>query len=323
MAIAGVHWLKRPRLRQCFHLAIATFVLLLLMPFFFTAAYAQARNAAPIIVSGAGRFDFRDNVTQKTLPVWYYLPKRIAAKEARILFVMHGTLRNGSEYRDQWATLAEKYGVLLLVPEFSKTDFPGGMYNRGNVMGENDDTSQPHSTWSFPVIERIFDYVRDATKNPAAAYDIYGHSAGGQFVHRLVLFLPAARIRYAVAANSGYYTLPELDSADSYPFSLKNAPATPDALKATLGAHLIILLGEKDIDPNDPDLYHSPEADKQGMIRFARGHTFFDAGRASASHFGTEFNWRLVTVPGVGHDNAKMAPAAATLLYGEPKPPLK
>ena len=283
---------------------------------------SSAQNA-PLVAGGANRFDYRDAVSGKTLPVWYYLPKRIAANEATILFVMHGTLRNGSEYRDQWAGLAEKYGVLLLVPEFSKEDFPGGKYNRGNVLGENDDDPQPRSTWSFPIIERLFDYVCAATKNPAATYDIYGHSAGGQFVHRLALFLPAARFRYAVAANSGYYTLPELDNADAYPFSLKRAPATAESLKAILGSHVVILLGEGDTDPKDPDLYHSPEADKQGMMRFARGHTFFDAGRASASKIGTEFNWRLVTVPGVGHDNAKMAPAAAALLYGEPKPPLK
>jgi methyltransferase (TIGR00027 family) len=42
-------------------------------------------------------------------------------------------------------------------------------------------------------------------KNPS--YFIYGHSEGGQFVHRLVLFLPDARFARAVAAkHSAFHT---------------------------------------------------------------------------------------------------------------------
>src|SRR5271155_4121645 len=42
-------------------------------------------------------------------------------------------------------------------------------------------------------------------------YYLYGHSAGGQFAHRLVLFMPNARYQRVVAANPGYYTMPQFN----------------------------------------------------------------------------------------------------------------
>ena len=46
-------------------------------------------------------------------------------------------------------------------------------------------------------------------------YALYGHSAGGQFVHRYVAFADAPRMESAVAANSGWYTMPD-DGAFPY-----------------------------------------------------------------------------------------------------------
>lgn len=272
-----------------------------------------------VIKLGKGRFSYTDPIVNpgKTLTVWYYLPVDKKADKTPILFVMHGTLRNGETYRDQWADLAQKYGVLLIVPEFSGDDYPSGKYNRGNVRGKDDEAPQPPETWTFAVIERLFDYIKKITGNGAKQYDIYGHSAGGQFVHRLALLMPAARYHRAVAANVGYYTLPTLDGPDPYPFSLKTTPATPATLKTDFGQELVVLLGENDTDTKDPDLYHSPQADKQGLFRFARGQYFYQMGKEAASVAKTKFQWRLITVPGVGHSNELMASAAAESLYGK------
>lgn len=279
---------------------------------------ARAGEAQPVTL-GKGRFSYTDPLVNpgKTLTVWYYLPVDKKVDRIPILFVMHGTLRNGETYRNQWVDLAQKYGVLLLVPEFSGDDYPGGKYNRGNVLGKDDEALQPSETWTFAVLERLFDYTKKITGNGAKQYDIYGHSAGGQFVHRLALFMPKARYRRAVAANAGYYTLPTVAGSDPYPFSLTGTPATAETMKTDLGRELVILLGEEDTDPKDPDLYHSPEADKQGLYRFARGQYFFKIGKESAEAARAKFGWKLVTVPGVGHSNERMAAAAAESLYGK------
>jgi pimeloyl-ACP methyl ester carboxylesterase len=47
--------------------------------------------------------------------------------------------------------------------------------------------------WALSAIEHLFDAVRQAAGLTTLTYDIIGHSAGGQFVQRLVLFVPGAR----------------------------------------------------------------------------------------------------------------------------------
>jgi hypothetical protein len=53
---------------------------------------------------------------------------------------------------------------------------------------------------------------------------------------------------------------------------------------------------------------------------FERGQTFFATARKYAEGIGARFAWELETVPGVGHSNRKMAPAAAKLLAADNSP---
>ena len=286
----------------------------------FAASENPAVLALPTFPVGKGGFAYREPTSSPyagiIIPVHTYRPENVDPKTTkRVLFVMHGTLRNGAEYRDKWMALADQYNVLVVVPEFTRRDFPGGMYNRGNVCGEDDKTPVSADRWTFPIIERIFSFFKMATQNPVSEYYLYGHSAGGQFVHRLVEFLPDARIARAVAANAGYYTLPD-KTEEAYPFSYTGTPNESQTIQKTIFAQpLTVLLGESDTDPNDPDLYHSSEVDKQGMTRYARGHYFYETAKRVAERDKRVLNWRLVTVPGVGHSNEKMAPAAARVLF--------
>ena len=54
---------------------------------------------------------------------------------------------------------------------------------------------------------------------------------------------------------------------------------------------------------------------QQGRHRLARGRTFFDAGLRLAAILQLPFGWQFETVPGVGHSNRLIAPAAATILF--------
>ena len=232
-----------------------------------------------------------------------------------VVFVMHGVRRNADEYRDQWHDLAEAHRFLLVVPEFSDANFPEAEgYNYGNVYGP-DGEIQPRSVWAFEAIEPIFDEVRRRFGVTAEGYALYGHSAGAQFVHRFLFHVPEARVTRAVAANAGWYTLPDLEMA--FPYGLQGSVVGSDRLRRALQLPLTVLLGEEDIDPEHPSLRRTPEALAQGPHRYARGQAFYESGRAAAQRLGVPFGWRLATVPGADHDNRKMAPAAVPYLLGE------
>ena len=87
----------------------------------------------------------------------------------------------------------------------------GGMF-QGNTLLDR-------SEWTFSLIKSVFDTVRKDTGSSRTKYDMWGHSAGAQFVHRYVTFMPDTRVDRAVSANAGWYTLPDVDVA--YPYGLK------------------------------------------------------------------------------------------------------
>ena len=258
----------------------------------------------------SGSFEFRGYgpLSDRPLKVWYDAPAGDLTS-VKVLVVMHGQSRTGQAYRDSWIDDARRVGALLVVPEFSEAFYPGSdAYNLGNMEHE------PESRWSFSLIEPLFDHIRADTGNRTDGYYLYGHSAGAQFVHRFLLFKPDNRVKRAVAANAGWYTTPEAQVAFTY--GLRGSPATDAGLRRALATPLTVLLGENDTDPNDSDLRHTPEADRQGPHRFARGHFFFEAGRNAAGALGAPFGWALKTVPGAAHSNGDMAPAAARALFG-------
>ena len=241
------------------------------------------------------------------LTVWHYRPAGAAA-DAPVLFVIHGVGRNAEEYLNDWVALAEQKKIWLVVPEFSKTEFPGEeAFNSGNLF---DATGQPvpRAQWSYSMIEPIFDAVRQQLGSQRNDYLIYGHSAGAQFVQRFLYFIPEARVTRLVAANAGWYMLPELTTP--FPYGLKGTVLNAAALRTAFARPLVVLLGEADIDPQHKSLRHTPEADAQGLYRFARGHYFFAHAQAVAVALKVPFNWTLATVPNVEHSNKGMAPAA-------------
>ncbi len=245
------------------------------------------------------------------LDVLFHRPARFG-RASPILFVMHGTKRNAAEYRDSWATVAERYGCLVVCPMFPQHDFPRGAYQRGGVVDETG-ALRPVAAWALSAVERLFDLVRAATGNASAGYHLYGHSAGAQFVHRLVLLLPEARYVAAIAANAGWYTMPRFDEA--YPYGLAGTGRGSADLRRVLGRRLTVLLGERDTDPEDAHLRNSRRARRQGRNRLERGTAFYTEARAAAASFGTALGWDLVTVPEAAHFDPDMMPQAGRILF--------
>ncbi len=292
---------------------IRTFALLVFI--FLTATNARADDA-PVdgvrIEPGAGKFTFIDRKgdASRHMTVYTYLPVKLKADAATIVFVMHGQGKNADGYRDVWAAQADKYGFMVVAPLFD-ADTWGGTYATGQgLMRDNKPTDS--AMWSFSVIEHLFDAIKTATGNKSAAYRLYGHSEGGQFVHRLVWFLPEARYDKAVAANPGWYTMPDLSVA--LPYGLANSPATERTLKQSLERNLTVLLGSRDNDPNHPQLRKTSQAMAQGRFRLERGQNFFKQAGERCALLKCKFGWQSQIVPGAAHSNGQMAGAAAAVL---------
>ena len=203
--------------------------------------------------------------------------------------------------------------MLLVAPEFDNPfyRYVTNDYQDGNLftaMG----LANRRSEWAYATIERIVDHLNSANGWAIAGYDMFGHSAGGQFVQKLAMLAPDSRLRTGIAANPGSYTFP--DAAIQFPYGLKGVDASAIDLGAAFRRKVIILLGEKDADANQGVLDQSQPAMQQGPHRLARGQAVFAAARAAAAAQGLPFEWRLEIVPGVGHENQKMAAAAADLL---------
>lgn len=276
-----------------------------------SAAMAQA----PALFGAAGRGSWTlDSPFWQAIPVETYTPAACAQKPCPLLIVIHGAGRNAANSRDYWIEAADRYGVLVAAPRFDKERFSGRLFQQGNVRGEPD-----RSKWTFGVVERLFDAARAAGRAEGTSYKLFGHSAGGQFVHRMALLMPEARFSRAVVANAGYYTRP-VDAAAAggfaYPYSLGGTPATDASLRAALGKPVTVMLGDRDSDPAHRQLNTSRGAEEQGATRFERGQHFMADIRAEAARLGLTPQWREIVVPGVAHQQKRMARAAAPLLLG-------
>ena len=283
----------------------------LLMGLCFAGTACAGTLQAPTLRSGSkARLVFTD-WSGPALPVWTYRPTQ-AGPHSPLVFVMHGQGRNAEEYRDQWAPVAEAARLNIAVPEFSRADFPDARsYNQGNRYSL-DGALMDQALWSFSALEPMFDTLRMTMGLTASQYSIYGHSAGAQFVHRFLLFEPAARVHRAVSANAGWYTMP--DPNIPTPFGLEGEGISDDQVSNWLARPLTILLGTADTDMTQSSLNRSPEAMVQGRHRLDRGRTFLEAGRVRAEALAVPLGWRLAYAPGVAHDNTRMAPHAVAHL---------
>lgn len=270
-----------------------------------SAEPAWAQGGVPV---GAGRFSVAGAAPDgSAIRVWSYRPADFAAND-RIVIVMHGVLRNADRYRDTWIAAAKANRLLVLAPEMSKAQFPGAAgYNLGNMVSRDGDPLPPER-WAWAVVEKVFDAARAATGSQRQSYALYGHSAGAQFVHRLVLFAEDARFDVAISANAGWYTMPT--TRERYPYGLDRAPVDPSRVRRALARPLVVLLGGDDVDPEDENLRRTAAALRQGQNRLERGQSFMRSAREEADKTGSLFSWRLDIVPDVDHDNKAMVSAA-------------
>lgn len=268
---------------------------------------------------GSGVFKYNYNATgiNKDLDIYYFIPQNKTAITP-ILFVFHGTQRNAKDYRNAMLDKAEQYGFIIIAPEFSEQNFLGGDgYNLGNVFVDGDNPSitnlNPEEQWTFSVIEPLFSYVKEKTNNTNNTYNIFGHSAGGQFAHRFIMFKPNARVKKIVASASGWYTFP--DNKIKFPYGFKESPLETMSLENIFSKQVYLQVGENDDNPNAAGLRHNEFADAQGLNRKERAINFYQYCEELSQYRNIPFNWNFNTINNTDHNYILASESAANLLF--------
>lgn len=273
------------------------------------ACLAPLAWAAGLATATPSSFVFRDPgfFVGKPLTVHYYKPRNAGAN-ARVLIAIHGAERNGAATRDNWKAFADSHGVIVLAPEFDLRRYPNRLFQMGGL------ADRDNSHWTGTIIEHLFDRVRGDEGLSTPSYWLFGHSGGGQFVHRMVLTMPQARYSMAIAANPGAYTLPVYTTEQpgfAWPWELDARYVDEAQLEAALARRFVLLLGGDDTRTDDSIMPREPQAIAQGRNRLERGRHFFALARTQAATLNAGFGWELQTVPGVGHNARAMGRAAA------------
>ncbi len=266
------------------------------------------------LAPGSSEFVFVDPRPgpRREVTVFAHRPRRWTP-DAHVLLVMHGRARDGAAYREGWIAQAEERGFLLAVPQFAEAFYPGSYdYNYGDMMTREGEP-RPRELWLFPLVERIFDDLCARSGSRRRRFFLFGPSAGGQVVHRLMTFAYSERIEKVVAANCGSYTLPVFD--EPFPFGLGGTALTEDERRTLFTRPFTLVLGDADSDPNHHQLPREPGAMRQGPHRFARGLHYMALACREAAALGVPLAWKLRIAPGVAHSNPGIAPYAAQALF--------
>ena len=264
---------------------------------------------------GSGTFIFSFNNVD--VEVFYYVPASYTAS-SKIVFALHGGSRDAEGVRNNMIQKSIEYNFVLIAPKFSSQNFSlGDGYNLGNVYedGDNPSTStlNDEEEWSFSIIEPLFDSVVSSLSLIEEKYNLFGFSAGAQFVHRFIQFKPNARFNKVVAGAAGWYTVP--DNNIPFPYGLDNSILTNTNLGNLLSKDLYIQVGALDNDPNSVGLRHNEYADAQGLNRVTRAVHFFENGQNIADSSNYNLNWSLHIIQGAGHNLIPNADNACDLMF--------
>jgi len=313
-------------------IALFLFAALLSLPSCSSSDDAEPLPLPGLLKPGSNsiQYTFYTPLANKPVTLYYHIPVDCDMRTMPILFAMHGADRMAEYQIDTWRDIANERQIMVFAPHFSSTHYPANRaYQYGGV--SNSDYSWlevQQEQWTISLIENMFDFIKQQTGNSNPTYDLWGHSAGGQFTHRLMFHLPKARIRMAIASNSGSYMVPSLEGYGagnySYPHSLRGTQYKSADIAAYFARNMVVHIGTRDLCTDrdcDSSLPVSLEAVAQGPSRYERGKFFYNYAKNAAAAAGVPFNWQLIEVVGVSHSSRNMARTAITgaadLLYSD------
>ncbi len=198
---------------------------------------------------------------------------------------------------------------------------------------------------SYEIMDSLLNNILTSNKFPNIKMVVVaGHSAGGQFVQRYSATTPmpdlftAAKFRFIVMDPSSYmypdgkrpagnnnFSIPDTTGCPTYNYYPKGleklntyakAMGTNNIFHNIMRRDIIILLGEKDVKTDDPNLDVTCAATLQGPFRLQRGLNYM-AYLATFPEYGNKKSFNVV--PDSGHNGDKMinSDAAVSWIFGK------
>jgi hypothetical protein len=278
--------------------------------------------------------------------VIYYIPKYFDPNTAEYLFGIHGAgewHRPGAMNRiHQFRNIADIENLVVIAPAFDcilnwplgkegfkekgivKDTYLADFINLVNKRNE-------HRT-DLKLIETFEFFNKHLMKREK--FHLYGHSGGGQFVSRFIIFYPELLDKVGIS-SPGSFVFPRRDI--DYPYGLKldsleksfgsqikaddlklNDSELDQKLNQVLDLKLFIIAGE-----DDTWIDNRPERSWQGKHRYERAQNFYKIMKEEDQRLKAEgvrgkdkpFQFKLHTMNGIGHNSNVAAANAAELLF--------
>ena len=244
---------------------------------------------------------------------YVYIPT-ILPDDPDILVLVHGTPpkdgtseASASFYAASWIDFAEDQGYILIAPTFNQQDFSSRYGDRalsgyrglfGREIGADE--------WLLQIVRAYQDEFGILNQS----FNIYGHSAGGQFTARFVVTHPEV-IKMVVITSAATYPQPTDEVA--WPFGMgelherivwddgtsTEIDFTPDrdAWLAATQVPLTVIVGLDDTAELPIELIPA----QKGRNRFTIARNWVNDMRAFADKNGMESRFNIWIIPGKGH----------------------
>lgn len=246
------------------------------------------------------------------LKLWVYKPENYAGDG--FILLLHGASRAAEAYRDNARGFADRYGRLVVVPEFDAERFPNRLYQMGGALREDGTLAEPREQ-TFRFVPLLSQWIREREGAPELPWVLIGYSAGAQFVSRMAAFLDVDAERL-VAMSPGSALFPTREMEYGLGFGgLPEKWSNDERIRRYLALPLTVAIGTGDVE--EAQLPGGP-AFRQGVHRYSRNLRWFNTAMDLAHERGWAFNWRLVLADGAGHPPSEMFdhPQMGNALFG-------
>ncbi|HSG49012.1 MAG TPA: hypothetical protein VLA43_14420 [Longimicrobiales bacterium] len=273
------------------------------------ALHAQVQAPDPF---APGRTTVQADLGGTVLNLWVYKPDNYVGDG--FVLLLHGASRAAEAYRDNAAGFADRYGRLVVVPEFDAERFPNRLYQMGGVFREDGTFADPEER-TFAYIPMLVDHIRTREGSGALPYILLGYSAGAQFLERLSAFMDLDAERLVIM-SPGSAMFPTREMAYGLGFGgLPDAFSSDERIRRYLALPITVAIGTAD---REMEQLPTGDAYAQGVHRYSRNLRWFNTAMDLAYEKGWDFNWRLVIAHGAGHPPPQMFnhPQMGNALFG-------